>query len=79
MTPACDQCRFFHHLANDPDESDAPKSIKGECRRHPPVARPPIGDRIDRDDHQLAAFPRVVIFDWCGEFERRIQSESLGA
>lgn len=66
MTPACDQCRFFHRRSDPTGER---KPIDGECRRHPPLVGEMLGDRICRDDRLLAAFPRVLISDWCGEFE----------
>ncbi len=36
MTPACDQCRYFHRRKNELEEPDEKPSIEGECRRHSP-------------------------------------------
>ena len=69
MTPACDQCRFFH-LRNDP-ESESKSPIDGECRRCPPQVGRPMSEDTRRTDYRLGVFPRVMIFDWCGDFETR--------
>lgn len=74
MTPACDHCRYFHRRMSEP-ESEETESIEGECRRHPPQ----VGDAVEgQREHRLGLFPRVLIFQWCGEFKAKSADSKRG-
>jgi hypothetical protein len=55
----CKVCRYF-----DPNVSYPPS---GHCKRRAPV--------IDQRDHQYGSWPWVQDYNWCGEFELKIESQ----
>lgn len=57
----CENCKFFD-LDTSEDAVDAKGRHRfGRCRRNPP--------KMPEKDLARSGWPRVVIEDWCGEFQ----------
>lgn len=57
---SCGSCKFF--LKNQHDDA-------GYCRRYPPTVVP-----VSDGDQFSCEFPVVEAPDWCGEWQRKLQS-----
>lgn len=57
MSDTCQSCRFWN-----------PLPVAGECRRHFPLPREPIGPGDTKPER---SFPAMHADEWCGEFESR--------
>jgi hypothetical protein len=68
MTPCCNTCRFWAEDGPYPDAKNQ-VTLRGECRRFPPVVAEIDSDRADAG---LDLFPYTDTDDWCGGWREGI-------
>jgi hypothetical protein len=61
MTESCENCRFSADVNIDTKETHGVRTLA--CRRHPPTG-----------GVYFAVFPLVRLEDWCGEYQRKEQT-----
>ena len=67
MELQCSACKFWEEISDTP--------AMGSCRRHAPLAV--ILNPLSEFSNLDARWPRTKPEDWCGEWDRKIETKNL--